>query len=766
MDSQAKRLEANGAGDAFGAAAPGAAADTEGEPQPNPPCAAVAEELPLGFQAATVREVRWQPGPCALEDDGFPFESLSEVAEIESWRKELNRPPYYIHKWWARRLGTVFRAMVIGAFAPKGANLLDLFYQPTRIRDAVVFDPFMGSGTTIGETAKLGARAIGRDINPVAEFLARNGLSQHDRAAILNRFQAIKRDLAGDIGRYYRTTIAAGVKVDVLYYLWVKTVDCPACATPVDLFSSRIFAKHANPKRHPEAQGLCPQCGFINQTRFDAQELHCSQCGHRSNPQLGPARGKHATCPSCSGQFSIAPRVRSQEGPPRHRLYAKIIWRPGGGKCYLPATEEDFALYAKAEQELALRRRAYPVVAIEPGYNTNQAIGYNYRYWHQMFNARQLLCLSMLASRIQDIEDTSVRNLFTCLFSGALEFNNLFASYKGEGTGAVRHMFSHHILKPERVPLEANLWGTPRSSGAFSTLFESRVKRLLDYAENPFELRVCSRNGRKVGRKVHGLSEKLGFPIARNFADFASGKRIYLSCGDSSATDLADQSVDAVISDPPFFDNVHYSQLADFFHVWQRHMLGPNGCRGSSTTRTAAEVQNGDAEAFSTRLAAVWQEARRTLKDKGILAFTYHHSRPEGWQAVLEALMRTGFTITAAHPIKSELAVAVPKGRAREPIDLDIIIVCRKDSYRRQPKAATDIWPAVSQVADSQVRRLRKSKRRLGRGDIRVIVMAQLLRRLSCLADLDNALQALETGQAKAEALVEELHAADDANVC
>ena len=50
----------------------------------------------------------------------------------------------------------------------------------------------------------------------------------------------------------------------------------------------------------------------------------------------------------------------------------------------------------------------------------------------------------------------------------------MFASYKGEGTGAVRHMFAHHILKPERVPLEANLWGTPKSSGSFSTMFEGQ----------------------------------------------------------------------------------------------------------------------------------------------------------------------------------------------------------------------------------------------------------------------------------------------------
>jgi hypothetical protein len=63
-------------------------------------------------------------------------------------------------------------------------------------------------------------------------------------------------------------------------------------------------------------------------------------------------------------------------------------------------------------------------------------------------------------------------------------------------------MFSHHILKPERTPLEANLWGTPRSSGAFSTLFESRILRALDYCENPFEISSLYNNGKITGEKI------------------------------------------------------------------------------------------------------------------------------------------------------------------------------------------------------------------------------------------------------------------------
>jgi hypothetical protein len=378
-----------------------------------------------------------------------------------------------------------------------------------------------------------------------------------------------------------------------------------------------------------------------------------------------------------------------------------------------------------------------------------------------MFNARQLLCLSILADRIRQIPDPILRDLFTCLMSGTLEFNNMFASYKGEGTGAVRHMFAHHILKPERVPLEANLWGTPKSSGSFSTMFEGRIRRALDYADDPFEISLADRNGKKASNKIFGLSEKIGFRIADSFPAFADGKRVYLSCGDSSATDLPDASVDAIITDPPFFDNVHYSQLADFFHVWQRHVLGSNGHWEACTTRSDDEVQNADVDAFTSRLGAVWAETHRVLKEDGLLIFTYHHSRPEGWRSVLEALMAAGFGITAAHPIKSEMSVAMPKHQASEPIDLDIIVVCRKRSQLQPHKWNGDLWGTVKPIATEQVRRLCDSGRRLSRNDVRVIIMAQLLRQLSVSHTMDAALQLLDATNGETEVLIEELHASD-----
>ena len=74
----------------------------------------------------------------------------------------------------------------------------------------------------------------------------------------------------------------------------------------------------------------------------------------------------------------------------------------------------------------------------------------------------------------------------------------------------------------------------------------------------------------------------------------------------------------------------------------------------------------------------MWRECHRVLRDDGLLIFTYHHSRPEGWHCVLRALTGASFVIVAVHPIKAEMSVAAPKDAGQGAYRFDIIIVCRK----------------------------------------------------------------------------------------
>lgn len=702
-----------------------------------------------------------QPFVRAIESPSFPFEHISRVAELESWRKEINRPIYHIHKWWAQRLGSVFRAIVLATFGPKDADVLKLFYSHTSLSDVVVFDPFMGSGTTVGEVLKVGGRAIGRDINPVAYFLVKNALSMPNRSDVLKTFHVIENDISQTIQHFYRARLENGVEAQVLYYFWVHQVICPGCSQWVDLFDSYVFARHAYPRRHPEVQALCPICGVINRTTYDSRHVKCSSCHSEFDPNSGPAKGSKATCPYCGKTFLIAQALHRLGLPPAHRQYAKLVLMPDGEKVYLPADDFDRELYQSAEEELARNGGALLMGPIKPGYNTDQILNYCYTEWHQLFNARQLLCLGLLANRIRVIPDEAQRELFCCLFSGVLEFNNMFASFKGEGTGAVRHMFSHHILKPERKPLEANPWGTSKSSGAFSTLFKTRILRALDYCEKPFEIRVVQDGTRLTSEKVFGLSKPLvGNTVSNSLEEFLNNGTVYLSCGDSRYTDLSSESVDAVITDPPFFDNVHYSQLADFFYGWQRYILGPAGAYAPDSTRRDGEVQQTDVSIFTDRLAEVWYECHRVLKEDGLLVFTYHHSRVEGWRSILASLHKAGFWVVAAHPIKSEMSVATPKHQAREPIDIDSILVCRKVLTSRTETNMTlqSIIEHASVEAEAQVLRLRGVEQSLSRNDIQVIFMAQVVALLSRNSEEPVMLDLFDKIESEVGVIVGQIH--------
>lgn len=657
----------------------------------------------------------------AIEDSRFPFEEISKIAKQESWRKEVNRPIYHIHKWWAQRLGSVFRALALGVFNDSESDIVDLFYRPSRIR-GVVFDPFMGSGTTVGEVLKLGGSAVGQDINPVAYLSVKNALNLPGDEEVCKVYRAIEADTAQRILDFYLVKLPSGQKAQVLYFFWVKFVGCPHCANVVDLFSSYVFAQNAYPGRRPEVRVVCPQCGDISTGMHGTELAKCAKCGHAFNPLKGPVRGALACCLACRKQFEVLDAVKREGRPPRHRLYAKLVIDTEGQKFYLPADDYDRQQYELAERELATLEFAYPVVEIKGGYNTRQALNYCYRYWHEMFNARQLLCMSILGKRIRSIPDERMRELFCCLFSGMLEFNNMFASYKGEGTGAVRHMFSHHVLKPERTPIEANIWGTPKSSGSFSTMFRNRLLRAIEYAEDPFELKLNSTTSKTV--KIFGLSAPL--------TGSKTSDRLRLRCSDSSSSGLADESVDAVITDPPFFDNVHYSELADFFHVWQQHILQPLCSRRSETTRNAGEVQHTEAPVFEDRLSQVWKECHRVLKNDALLVFTFHHSRKEAWISLLNSLVRAGFVVVRVHPIVSELSLAAPKHQAKDPISLDIIFVCRKSCF--QPLSINaDVIEGAKAAANDQLQRLLRFGFNLSRNDVRLLVRSNAVQLLSAL---------------------------------
>ena len=686
-----------------------------------------------------------------IETDAFQFEFLSVLAERESWRKEVYRPIYHVHKWWANRLGSIFRGIILGALLREEGNLKKAFYYKHDFRGVSIFDPFMGSGTTVGEAHKLGCSALGRDINPVACESVRVALGPLDRSNLLAAYSDVAATIGKRLRELYTSEDEAGQLCDVLYFFWVKQVPCLHCAAAVDLFSSRVIARNAYPDRKPEVQICCPRCGEIFAAMNDDQRTQCSACGLSFNPHVGAANGIIVTCQACGRSFSVAKAAHSTGHPPTHRLYAKLLLKPDGQKHYLSANLTDIESYERCsallQHELNIGAIRLPHASLSDGHNTRQAINYNYRQWRDFFNERQLLALGWLHEAIASLNDGSSRDALLLLFSGVLEFNNVFASYKGEGTGAVRHMFAHHILKPERMPIEANPWGTPKSSGSFSNLFKTRLLRALDYRDSPFEVNVDR------SAKSHFTSS----PFSGNASTLwpTEGKieqrGIYLSCGSSHKTELPDESIDLVITDPPFFDNVHYSELADFFYAWQT--LHPRGfINNGPTTRQKTEVQDTDAHNFAAKLGAVFKECRRVLRRDGLLIFTYHHSRPEGWTSLVEAVFGAGFSVVNAHPVKAEMSVAAPKSQAKEPIQLDIVLVCRPyEQDSGVPRAPSKCVAVAAGRAIEKLSRLRAIGLDLSLNDCRITVISQFVSSLGPMFSSEAAVSVLVSQQSKLE---------------
>jgi len=190
-----------------------------------------------------------------------------------------------------------------------------------------------------------------------------------------------------------------------------------------------------------------------------------------------------------------------------------------------------------------------------------------------------------------------------------------------------------------------------------------------------------------------------------------------------------------VVTDPPFFDNVHYSELADFFYSWQQ----VDNKRGTST-RSLSEVQDSDESRFAHKLQGVFRECYRVLKEDGLLVFSYHHSRNEGWRALAKAISGAGFVVVNAHPVKGEMSVAAPKTQAKEPIRFDIVIVCRKaHAHIRQISGAQAL-----ESARQKLKRIEAAGFQLSLNDRRVVLYGQLLRALKGKQDIGSMHQQVE----------------------
>jgi putative DNA methylase len=646
-------------------------------------------------------------GDRRLIEDYLPVQAINAVAQREKIGHAALHPRK-LHLWWARRPLAAARAAVYATLVPAqdapdnereaafftalcrwGASDRTLAEARERIMEAnggvppKVLDMFAGGGAIPLEALRLGCEATAVELNPVAHLIER---------CMLEYPQRFGPSLADDIRKYGQCWVErTWARVGHLYprvreaeedqqismeavdearhravgrpiaYLWTRTVPCP----------NPSRAPHVAPlvrqtwlaKKKGRYVALCPvvdrealtvgwevveaadeaDLGFDPAAFSKRGATTCLGCG-------AAVDDKHVKAEGIAGRMGIMP------------LAAVLVKPSGRGRDYMAAgtyTEPDDAECSAVLDELDVHPPDEPI-----------PVGDARNFWTPLYGL----------ARFRDL--FTPRQLATlCAFAQSAREGHAEMISEGIGPERAEAVATYFALTVDRVADRSSTLCRWENVGQKTQNVFGRqaLPMVWDFAEtNPFA--VASGSVREYMENVAGIVEQLassGTPAAVHR---------------TSATQLPDpdNTYDAIITDPPYYDNISYADLSDFFYVWLKRSLAgiaPDEAIGGELTPKRREAIvapyrfDGDkAEArrfYENEMAAAFAEAHRVLKPGAPLVCVYAHKTTLGWATLVEALRRAGFMITEAWPLDTEMPErSIGQGTAS--LASSIFLVARK----------------------------------------------------------------------------------------
>lgn len=427
---------------------------------------------------------------------------------------------------------------------------------------------------------------------------------------------------------------------------------------------------------------------------------------------------------TCGLQQGVLRSIKSSGKSGPVAGYALQCYSPKRKSCKVPYNGRYFkslstidtkrlnAAFSEWESRKEVDLKGYwPESKLPYGFMTHHLQGgvpnHGFTHWHTMFNPRQLLVHALLLKTIDTAMGFSdeAKEIALGAFEQFLRYNCQFTVYHKRNDQTTKH-FANNNFYPKNTPMEVPVFSLI-GDGTWTSCKNS-VMQSLSWAQTPWES-VLIKNLEDlqgdIEDQVSGQSIKIypKDPIIHTNT---------ISC--SSSTDLnhiATNSLDLVITDPPFGGLVHYSELADFFYVWLRLVLKdkyPAYFSTEFTPKTLEAVANQarhpkDPDEFYKRiLTDCWREAFRLLKPGGLLAFTFHHSEDDPWVDVLDSIFNAGFYLEATYPIRSDETFGDKAQFGSKTIEYDIIHVCRK----RIEEPSKISWPKLRRQILRDVRQL------------------------------------------------------------
>ncbi len=634
-------------------------------------------------------------------------DTISKLVQEETGKRQYYRPIYSLHKWWARRPGTLFRSIILLATRPASADSLFIpswdgtpserseYFQHHDLSDVIILDPFMGGGTTLAEANRLGAKVVGCDINPISFWVVRETLKPIDLGKLDFYFHRLEQTAGKKIKGLYRTACVycKTARGEGLYAFWVRFVKCLNCGNEIYLFKRTLLneglSRNKPISRSNPAIVFCPRCFVLNEW-FGDSDCQCKRCGHTFDPYAGTYDKGYYNCPHCNKEgISLIQTMKAGQRL-RERWIAIEYWCPRcKERLYKSPDADDIAKIEMIKQtfEESKHELVFPKQPILEGASSVRWRLHNYKYYYEVFNARQLLAFNYLIDAIRAIPEEEYRNAFITVFSNMLEYNNMMTPYNYPNR-KLHHLFNYHAMPLTTTPVENSVWGVSNEgAGTFVNCYR-RYIHAKQYCQRPFDRFKDSQS--KV-RTIYTKGERIAANFVSSFKELKQVQRgAFLLCQDSSnLSTLPDESVDFIITDPPYFDNIHYSELSNFFYVWLKLLLNDHRYFSMDSVPTEREAivnagMNKGEEGYCELLTAVFKECERVLKNEGLLIFTFHHTKWRAWWTILVAVAEGGFRVTDSFPVTSEYKVN-PHVRNKQALDMDLVLVCRKRHMVSEP---------------------------------------------------------------------------------
>lgn len=653
-------------------------------------------------------------------EESFP---VREVSEESSGEKYIRRGHIStLHIWWARRPLASSRATNYAALIPapndvdewnekrnfiinfsKWENSLNPSMTEKAKKDILdsnggnppkVLDPFSGGGAIPLEALRLGCETYANEYNPVAALIlkcileypqkyGKPGEVEKETEEFCKKVKKkvkVKNRLIEDVKKWGNWVFKeAKREIEKFYpqdkdgsipvgYIWARTIPCqnPSCGTEIPLMRQFWMAKKKNKKVAllPYVEG--------KEIKFKIVSDGDEKFPDEFNPSIGTVSRAVATCPVCGSMVDAkTTRKLFQEGKSGERMIAVVLYKNGKkGKIYRVASEQDMLTFTRTEKYLSRKREnlmmkwgidPVPDELLPPigtlGFRIQR---YNMKKWGDLFNTRQKLSLITFIEKVREAYKKmltygykkeyaiAIVNYLAMIFDKLAMFTSSNCTWKVDTTQVINTFVGRQAIQMTWDFFELN----PISG--ISTSYNN----LIDVVLNSFNIIVDTQ-------------------IPANVTNF-------------SATSLSfqDNYFDAVFTDPPYYDNVPYSYLSDFFYVWLKRTLGHLHPDLFSTPLTPKKNEivaysNGPGgfdegkRFFEDMLKKSFQEINRVLKPDGIAVIVYAHKSTAGWETLVNSLLDSGLVMTGAWPINTEMKARL---RAKESAALasSIYLIARK----------------------------------------------------------------------------------------